>query len=230
MAHTTSNSVSSRPRAQASFSPPSKTSATPQLKKARDAFTRSASKARLSDPLAPLAPKPPSGLPPSSPRRRPAAAEAAPLQPIDASTIEYLRDADTNEIEFKYRDQHDKLVGPYIISITPHPEDDVIAHIKGALVNLIDMARTECPSFESVSFTGGLETGQPASARILKATQQGQPPQWIVLGGNNAQPGLSNSKADFIGRQLEVLKEFLVKSDFKIKIKARRHPHKRTHA
>jgi hypothetical protein len=154
-----------------------------------------------------------------SPKPRPA--------PRDDATISFSRIND--EIEFKYNDVNGKPCGPYIVTITPVPDVEIIANIQGALINLIDLARCECGDFESVSFSGGLSTGQPASARVTQLNKEKNSPSSPVnLGGsdpanNGFKPaGYAGTTADYIDEQLQVLKRHLLQTDGHIKVSMRK--------
>ena len=154
---------------------------------------------------------------------------------VEATTIKMDRNQRTEELEFSYMRKDGTRCGPYIVTIKPTPSADKIEVVKQALINLIDLARTEDPKFQQVSFSASGKGLHEASAVIWVPVDKNDPKgkqKRIVLGGGGGldEQGFvkaTNKKgdkyADLIDRNMRFLRSQLQNDNdyFSVEVKER---------
>jgi hypothetical protein len=183
---------------------------------------------------------------PASPARRLKTSPADALAPlktlgpkltdrVEATTIKMDRNQRTEELEFAYTRKDGTRCGPYIVTIKPTPSDDKIEVVKQALINLIDLARTEDPKFQQVSFSASSKGLHEASAVIWVPVDKNDPKgkqKRIVLGGGGglddqgfvkATNAKGDKYADLIDRNMRFLRSQLQSDNdyFSVEVKER---------
>jgi hypothetical protein len=154
---------------------------------------------------------------------------------VEATTIKMDRNQRTEELEFSYTRKDGTRCGPYIVTIKPTPSADKIEVVKQALINLIDLARTENPKFQQVSFSASGKGAQQAAAVIWVPVDQNNPKgkqKRIVLGGGGglddqgfvkATNKQGDKYADLIDRNMRFLRSQLHDENdyFSVEVKER---------